>query len=105
VSLTASDKTVTPLTPPLDGKLYRLIGPDGEAFLSERPGTVGGNRSGLYGRLDCPWALRALRRGSAYRKKRVFFADEATAISAGYRPCAVCMRGAYRIWRAAGNAA
>jgi methylphosphotriester-DNA--protein-cysteine methyltransferase len=29
----------------------------------------------------------------------VFFADEATAIAAGYRPCAVCLRDAYRKWR------
>ena len=33
-------------------------------------------------------------------KHRVFFADEAAAIAAGYRPCAVCMRGEYRRWKA-----
>jgi methylphosphotriester-DNA--protein-cysteine methyltransferase len=32
---------------------------------------------------------------------RVFFADEATATAAGYRPCAVCMRDEYRAWKAA----
>ncbi|MEO7131789.1 MAG: Ada metal-binding domain-containing protein [Dermatophilaceae bacterium] len=31
---------------------------------------------------------------------RVFFADEATAVAAGYRPCAVCLPGSYRTWRA-----
>jgi methylphosphotriester-DNA--protein-cysteine methyltransferase len=30
----------------------------------------------------------------------VFFADEATAIAAGYRPCFVCMREEYRAWKA-----
>jgi len=53
--------------------------------------------SKVYGRLDCPSANRALARG--YAKRRVFFADEATAISAGYRPCAVCMREAYLRWK------
>jgi methylphosphotriester-DNA--protein-cysteine methyltransferase len=30
----------------------------------------------------------------------VFFADEATAIAAGYRPCAGCMRAEYKEWKA-----
>jgi len=30
----------------------------------------------------------------------VFFADEDTAIAAGYRPCAVCLPIAYRDWKA-----
>lgn len=30
---------------------------------------------------------------------RVFFADEQTAIAAGYRPCAVCLRERYREWK------
>jgi methylphosphotriester-DNA--protein-cysteine methyltransferase len=29
----------------------------------------------------------------------VFFADERTAVAAGYRPCAVCLPEAYRQWR------
>jgi methylphosphotriester-DNA--protein-cysteine methyltransferase len=34
----------------------------------------------------------------------VFFADEATAIGAGYRPCAVCLPAKYATWKArAGN--
>jgi methylphosphotriester-DNA--protein-cysteine methyltransferase len=33
-------------------------------------------------------------------RHRVFFADEATAIAAGYRPCARCMPEAYRLWKA-----
>jgi hypothetical protein len=82
-------------------KPFRLIGADGEEYLSETPGILGGNRNGIYGRLDCPSALRALRSGDTYRGKRVFFADEATAIRAGYRPCGICMRDKYKTWKAA----
>jgi methylphosphotriester-DNA--protein-cysteine methyltransferase len=61
----------------------------------------GGNRRlKIYGRLDCPSALRAIKRGGPYPRHRVFFADEASAIAAGYRPCGNCMREAYRRWRA-----
>ncbi|MDO5289927.1 MAG: Ada metal-binding domain-containing protein [Pseudomonadota bacterium] len=34
------------------------------------------------------------------RDSRVFFADEAEAQAAGYRPCGHCLRAAYRQWRA-----
>jgi Metal binding domain of Ada len=82
-------------------KRYRLIGPDGCELLSETPGTLGGHRRNkLYGRLDCPSALRWLAKGHIV-KQRVFFADEATAIAAGYRPCAVCLPEEYRRWKAA----
>jgi methylphosphotriester-DNA--protein-cysteine methyltransferase len=30
----------------------------------------------------------------------VFFADEASAVAAGFRPCGACMRTAYNKWRA-----
>ena len=84
-----------------EARLYRLLGPDGREVLSETPGTLGGNRRGrIYGRLDCPSALRALARGSAYRTTRVFFADEPSAIAAGFRPCGACMREGYRVWKA-----
>jgi methylphosphotriester-DNA--protein-cysteine methyltransferase len=67
--------------------------------LSATAGAFGGHRrSRIYGRLDCPSALRAIAKGG-YVANRVFFADEATAIAAGYRPCAVCMPNAYRRWR------
>ncbi|MFE3194970.1 Ada metal-binding domain-containing protein [Nocardia sp. NPDC059240] len=80
--------------------VYTLLGPDGRPYDSDRPGLVGGHRRmRIYGRLDCPAALRALARGG-YAAHRVFFADEHTAIAAGYRPCAVCCRIAYREWRA-----
>lgn len=78
---------------------YHLIGSDGAPYASSEPGTLGGHRrTHIYGRLDCPGALRAIARGG-YVKHRVFFADEATARQAGYRPCAVCLPEAYRAWR------
>jgi methylphosphotriester-DNA--protein-cysteine methyltransferase len=65
------------------------------------PGTLGGHRgTKIYGRLDCPAAARAIARGG-YVRSRVFFADEATARAAGYRPCFVCMRAQYRAWKVA----
>jgi methylphosphotriester-DNA--protein-cysteine methyltransferase len=80
-------------------RTWRLVGADGRAYDSPEPGTVGGHRrSRIYGRLDCPSARRALDRGG-YVRDRVFFADAATAVAAGYRPCAVCLPDAYRQWR------
>ena len=79
---------------------WRLLGSNGRIVSSDTPGLLGGNhRLKIYGRLDCPSALRALPRG--YARHRVFFADEATAIAAGYRPCGVCMREEYRRWKSA----
>ena len=61
-------------------------------------GTLGGHRkTRIYGRLDCPSALRAIANGG-YVEHRVFFADDA-AIAAGYRPCARCMPDKYREWK------
>ncbi|GLZ79987.1 hypothetical protein Afil01_47940 [Actinorhabdospora filicis] len=78
---------------------YVLIGPDGRPHPSPVPGRLGGHRRGrLYGRLDCPSALRAIARGG-YVRHRVFFADEATAVAAGYRPCAVCLPEEYASWK------
>jgi Metal binding domain of Ada len=82
------------------GRTYTLLGPDRRSYASAAPGTRGGNRRGrLYGRLDCPAALRALARGG-YVDHRVFFADETTALLAGYRPCAVCLPSEYAAWKA-----
>ncbi|MFF4771230.1 Ada metal-binding domain-containing protein [Microtetraspora fusca] len=79
--------------------MYTLTGLDGQPYPSPSPGTLGGHRRGrLYGRLDCPSALRAIARGG-YVGQRVFFADEATAIAAGYRPCAVCLPDEYARWK------
>jgi Metal binding domain of Ada len=77
---------------------YRLIGRNGLEYSSATPGTLGGHRrTKVYGRLDCPSALRWIARGH-YVRYRVFFADEATAIAAGYRPCANCLPERYRDW-------
>lgn len=81
---------------------YTLLGADGQPYASDVPGTLGGHRrSRIYGRLDCPSALRVIARGG-YVRHRVFFADEPTAVAAGYRPCAVCLPERYRTWREAG---
>ncbi len=80
-------------------KTYTLMGSDGKPYLSCVPGIVGGQRGGkLYGRLECRAALQAIARGG-YVKHRVFFQNEATAIAAGYRPCAVCMPEEYAVWK------
>lgn len=79
--------------------MYKLIGKDGKAYLSEQKGQFGGHRKlKIYGRLDCPSALRHIAAGQ-YIPHRVFFADEATALSAGYRPCGVCMKEHYNLWK------
>ena len=54
----------------------------------------GGNRTlRIYGRLDCASGKRMK------RDNRVFFADEAAARAAGFRPCGHCLRAAYAHWR------
>jgi hypothetical protein len=80
---------------------YTLIGPDGSTYTSPTPASFGGHRrSRLFGRLDCPAAFRAISRGG-YVAHRVFFADEAAAVQAGYRPCAVCLPKRYARWKQA----
>lgn len=80
-------------------KLYKLVGSDGKFYFSEQKGALGGHkRLKIYGRLYCPSALRHIARGS-YVKHRVFFADEETAVAAGYHPCAVCMKEQYAQWK------
>ncbi len=82
-------------------KTYKLIGADGKPYESATPGTLGGHRRNRgYGRFDCPAALRWIAKGY-YVKHRVFFADEPTAIAAGYRPCGVCMKERYVLWKKA----
>jgi len=84
-------------------KHYHLTAPDGSTYESDVPGEFGGNsRDKIYGRLDCSSAIRALPKG--YAKHRVFFKDEAAAITAGYRPCGNCLKPRYRIWKAGGDA-
>ena len=80
---------------------YRLIGPDGAVVESSEKGALGGHlKLKIYGRLDCQSAARWIAKGE-YVKQRVFFKDEETAVSAGYRPCAVCMKQAYKCWKLA----
>lgn len=83
-------------------KLYKLLGADGRTYSSETPGLFGGNsQAKIYGRLDCPAALSAIRRfPGSYEAARVFFADEKTALAAGYRPCGRCLRAQYREYQA-----
>ena len=81
-------------------KTYKLVDENGKSYISQTPGTIGGyKKRKIYGRLDCPSALRHIAKGE-YVKHRVFFADEETAIKAGYRPCGICMKEAYKVWRA-----
>ena len=78
---------------------YKLIGRDGKPYISDTPGTIGGHkRLKIYGKLNCPSALRHIANGH-YVKHRVFFANEDTAIAAGYRPCGVCMKKEYQHWK------
>jgi hypothetical protein len=86
---------------PSDPHPFTLVGADGHPRPSLIRGTLGGHRrSKIFGRLDCPAALRAIARGG-YVDHRVFFADAATAELAGYRPCATCMPDAYLAWKPA----
>jgi methylphosphotriester-DNA--protein-cysteine methyltransferase len=85
-------------------RLYRLIAADGSTVSSPTPGTLGGHRKNrIYGRLDCKAARRALGTGRSSEQQRVFFADEATAVAAGYRPCATCLPDAHHAWKAKGG--
>ena len=49
----------------------------------------------VYGVMGAPGLLIG-----GYIGERVFFADEATAVAAGYRPCAVCLPKRYAAWQA-----
>ncbi len=71
-------------------KIYFLLDADRKTYASTVKGTLGGHKgSKIYGRLDCRGAKRHLANGT-YQKSRVFFADEATALAAGYRACKQC---------------
>jgi len=84
---------------PLPGKKYHLRDAFNRDYESDVPGALGGHRGGkIYGRLDCASALRAIAKGG-YVENRVFFADEKTALRAGYRPCGCCMKADYREWK------
>lgn len=65
-------------------------------FLKIKSGeiTLGGNRKlKIFGCLDC----RAGKRMKV--ENRVFFQNAVEAIALGYRPCTVCLRSEYLIWK------
>lgn len=94
------DDTGLPRPASASTKSWTLLGADKKPYVSSVPGTLGGHRGGkIYGRLNCRAALQAIARGG-YVKHRVFFIDEATAVAAGFRPCAVCMPERYAAWKA-----
>jgi methylphosphotriester-DNA--protein-cysteine methyltransferase len=79
--------------------MYNLRDSRNRPTCSAVKGTLGGNSAlKIYGRLDCPSALRHIAKGH-YVSHRVFFLDEATAIAAGYRPCGACMPAKYAEWK------
>ena len=79
--------------------IYFLTNERNQEFISYTPAIFGGHRKlKIYGRLDCKSAKRYIEKGQ-YVNYRVFFADEETAIAAGYRPCAKCMPEAYKRWK------
>lgn len=83
-------------------KMYKLIGKDKKEYLSEEKGLLGGHSgTKIYGRMDCPVALRCLKGSDRdiYIEHRVFFKDEETALTAGYRPCGICMKSHYLLWK------
>lgn len=83
----------------MENKEYKLIDKDRKVYISKTPGKFGGHRKlKIYGKLDCPSALRHIEKGY-YIKYRVFFADEKTAIAAGYRPCSICLAKKYKKWK------
>ncbi|MDO4961918.1 MAG: Ada metal-binding domain-containing protein [Eubacteriales bacterium] len=83
-------------------KQYKLLGADGSIYLSDTPGEYGGNsKQRVYGRMNCGTKLASMRRfPSKYEQSRVFFADEKTALAAGYRPCGNCLRQKYKEYMA-----
>ncbi len=84
-------------------KHFHLIGSNGEPYESPVPGELAGNRKlKTYGLLNCGLpACGFPDRGLPPNqpKIRVFFADEASAIAAGYRPCGGCLPQRYQQWK------
>jgi hypothetical protein len=78
---------------------YVVFDDDGLEKLTSIPGVFGGHRlTKIFGRFDCPQALKAIRRGG-YVRHRVFFKSAEAAAAAGYRPCASCLGESYLEWR------
>ena len=82
----------------IEPRNFQLLGPDGP-YPSASPGALGSHLpEKIYGRLDCPSALRWISKGH-YVEGRVFFADENTAKQSGFRPCGVCMKLEFAKWK------
>jgi hypothetical protein len=82
--------------------LFKLLAADGSTYESAERGTLGGYRpKKIYGQFDC-WSAKAHLAKGGYSPHRVFFADEAAAIAAGYRPCGHCLRERYATWKGGG---
>ncbi|MCD8214131.1 MAG: metal-binding protein [Clostridiales bacterium] len=81
-----------------ENKKYKLLSADGKIYESEIKGELGGNsKMKIYGKLECGTANSTIKRfPGQYEKHRVFFADEKTALAAGYRPCGNCLRKKYK---------
>lgn len=80
-------------------KHYFLTDSDNMQYLSDEKGTLGGHwKLKIYGELNCKSDNHYIDKGQ-YVRNRVFFKSESDAISAGYRPCAVCMREKYDLWK------
>jgi methylphosphotriester-DNA--protein-cysteine methyltransferase len=63
-------------------------------LIRKRTLTLAGNRTlKIYGNLRCASGK------SMKKKNRVFFLNEAEALTAGYRPCGNCMSPAFRQWK------
>ncbi|MFT4033936.1 MAG: Ada metal-binding domain-containing protein [Siphonobacter sp.] len=64
-----------------------------QALRQKHIGWGGNKKLKIYGTLQCSSGKRMK------KENRVFFASEAEALTAGYRPCGHCMRDQYRVWK------
>ena len=94
--------------------------PTGEIVAVEQRGTLMGNRGCIHreaGVIARPWQVRrwiacalsykdwVAPRWAPGRWTALFFWDEAVALAAGHRPCALCRRADYRAWQDAWQSA
>lgn len=81
-------------------KTHTLIGADGKPHVSAEKGILGGRRgTKIFGRLDCPAALRA-HCPRQVRQPPSLLRRLGNSHPSRYRPCAVCMPDAYQTWKA-----
>lgn len=84
-------------------KTYTLLGANKKLYKSKTEGKFGGHKKlRIYGKLDCKSALGFIAKGQ-YVNERVFFQDEITAITTGFRPCGNCMGKVYEKWNIGGE--